>query len=268
MCVTKESGQSNSIIPQDQDRAEPPISAAWWTKQRLISTSAVWRKNQTTSINLKSATRTLESAATEHQSVAKMTPTMITRTVRAMPQRNAATNMVTTTNTKRTSLSTTIAHATMKNTAAQMNVALKLNAAKGTNGQRILTARHRLVTADWNAASKNRSLTPTPPTPCTARVFPKSMDVAVYLRTMKHTWLTPSVQSATLAKNAALVILSPKTGTVNATILNFAAALKVTNGRIIQSALAIQDVNAAQGTLSRLTPNGVRVIQKRSAAQK
>jgi hypothetical protein len=55
---------------------------------------------------------------------------------------------------------------------------------------------------------------------------------------------------------------------VNATILNFAAALKVTNGRIIQSALAIQDVNAAQGTLSRLTPNGVRVIQKRSAAQK
>jgi hypothetical protein len=63
------------------------------------------------------------------------------------------------------------------------------------------------------------------------------------------------------------VILSPKTGTVNATILNFAAALKVTNGRIIQSALAIQDVNAAQRILTRLTPNTASVIQKRSAAQ-
>lgn len=79
-----------------------------------------------------------------------MTPTMITRTVRAMPQRNAATNMATTTKPKRTSLLTLIAHATKKYTdaAQMMNVALKLNAAKRTNGQIILTARRRLVTAD------------------------------------------------------------------------------------------------------------------------
>lgn len=64
------------------------------------------------------------------------------------------------------------------------------------------------------------------------------------------------------------MILSPTTGTATATIQNIAAVLKVTNGHKTHDALAIQDVNAAQRTLTRLTPNGVRVIQKRSAAQK
>jgi hypothetical protein len=63
------------------------------------------------------------------------------------------------------------------------------------------------------------------------------------------------------------VKLSPKTGTVTATILNFAAAFNVTLGHKTHSALAIQDINAAQRILTRLTPNTASVIQKRSAAQ-
>jgi hypothetical protein len=70
------------------------------------------------------------------------------------------------------------------------------------------------------------------------------------------------------AKNAVPAILSPQTRNAIVTINNTAAVLKAINGRITHSALATQDTNAAQVTLTRLTPNAVHVIQPRSAALK
>ena len=136
------------------------------------------------------------------------------------------------------------------------------------HGQQIVYARHRLVIAGLHAASTNRSLTPTPPTPTTASVFPAKISAALYLHIMKHTRLTPTVLSATLVKNAVTVIRSPTTGAAIATVKPDAAVLKATDGLITKSALAIQDTNAAQRTLSRQTPNSAHtsVIQPRSAA--
>jgi hypothetical protein len=213
-------------------------------------------------------TRPTRIAVTPKCLAAMVTPTRTMKTVGANPKRNAATVGATMTNMTRTSLITRIANATLRSTAAQMNAAQQMNAAKVTHGQQILTASHRLVIAGLLAASTNRSLTPTPPTATTASVFPAKISAALYLHIMKHTRLTPTVLSATLAKNAVTVIRSPTTGAAIATIKPNAAFLKATDGLITKSAVAIQDTNAAQMTLSRQTPNTASVIQLRIAAPK
>ena len=211
------------------------------------------------------------SAVTAQRLAAQMTPTRTTKTVSAILQRNAATFGAKMTPKHRTSLKTGIAHATRKRTAAnpKKNAAtVRLNAAqtKVTHGQQIQTANRRIVIAERHAASTNEFLTLTPPTPTTASAFPEKMHAVLEPRIMRHGGKTPIVLSAILAKNAAPAILSPTTISAIATIQPNAAVLKVTDGRRTKSALAIQDTNAVQRTLLRLTPNTASVIQPRSAA--